>query len=96
VAILSRRQIVVLAVLLLVSPVFGVVLANTLGYAEPLDHVAEVLNLSEWEEFNWTPLKDYTFPGLPDWAGYIVSGIIGVVVILLIGFILQTVAVRSR
>jgi len=96
VVMLSRRQIVVLAVLLLVSPILGVILANMLGYAEPLDHVAEALNLSEWEEFNWTPLRDYTFPGLPDWAGYIVAGIIGVVVILLMGFALQRVVVRSR
>jgi len=96
VAILSRRQIVALAVLLLVSPIFGVVLSDMLGYAEPLDHVAEALNLSEWEEFNWTPLKDYTFPGLPDWASYIVAGIIGVVVILLIGFVLQRIVVKSR
>lgn len=85
---LSRKQIFILVVLLIISPIFGVWLANLLGYTEPLDHVAEVLNLAEWEEFNWTPLKDYAVPGLPDWLGYIVAGAIGIAIIIGIGYLI--------
>jgi len=73
-----RRALLLIAALLAVSPLFGVVLANLVGYREPLDLAAEALGLRETtEEVNWTPLLDYTVPGLPDWLGYIVSGAIG-------------------
>ncbi len=71
---------------MVVSPIFGVYLADMVGYHEPLDLVAERLNLPDYtEDFNWTPFLDYTVPGLPDWAGYIVSGLVGVSIILILG-----------
>ncbi len=83
--IMSRNQWIILIILLILSPVFGVWLASSLGYTEPLDRVAEMLNLTE-SEFNWTPLKDYTVPGLPEWLGYIVAGAIGMAIIIAIGY----------
>ncbi|MGC8975057.1 MAG: PDGLE domain-containing protein [Thermoprotei archaeon] len=85
---LSRKTILTLLTLLLVSPVFGVILAEEIGYHEPLDIAAEELGLNE-SEFTWTPLKDYTVPGLPEWLGYIVCGALGILVITLIGSIIE-------
>ncbi len=88
----GRKAILTLGVLLLTSPLFGVVMAEAIGYHEPLDLVAEELGLSE-SDVEWTPLRDYTFPGLPDWLGYIVSGALGVLLILLTGYTLRLVVV---
>ena len=87
-----RRLFILLAALALVSPVFGVWLAELVGYHEPLDVAAEKINEAAnatvgrpalediTESINWTPLLDYTVPGLPDWAGYIVSAYIGLAI----------------
>ncbi len=82
-----KRAWIVIAVLLLVSPLFGVVLADMVGYHEPLDIAAERLGLNDTsEKVNWTPFFDYTVPGLDPVIGYIVSGVIGVAVILAVGY----------
>ncbi|MEM2123573.1 MAG: cobalamin biosynthesis protein [Candidatus Bathyarchaeia archaeon] len=85
------RGIIGLAVfLVLVSPLFGVILADMVGYHEPLDVAAEVLNLKDLtESINWTPLMDYSVPGLPAELGYILSGLIGLTVILGVGLIFK-------
>ncbi len=83
-----KKAFTLIAVLIAISPVFGIVLAGIVGYHEPLDIAAEMLGLKEiTEEINWTPFLDYTVPGLPDWLGYIVSGIIGSAVVLLLAFL---------
>ncbi len=88
-----RRALLVTVVLVLVSPVFGVILADMVGYHEPLDLAAELIGLPDKsEELNWTPFFDYTVPGLPDTVGYIVAGFIGVAVILAMGAVLQRIA----
>lgn len=85
---LVRKDVLyVLIVLLALSPLFGVVLADMVGYHEPLDLAAEKLRLSELE-FNWTPLQDYGVPGIDPIVGYIISGLIGIVIIYAVGFIL--------
>ena len=82
-----KRTIQIIVIGLIISPLFGVIGANLVGYHEPLDVAAEALHLHE-ANFNWTPLKDYTIPGLPDTIGYIVAGVIGVSVILTVGYLL--------
>ncbi len=89
-----RGAFLVMAVLLIVSPIFGVILAAKIGYHEPLDVAAEKLHLHEENIGDWTPFKDYTFPGLPDTIGYIVAGAIGVAVILGIGILAARLARR--
>ena len=85
----GKKSLSVIVVLVLVSPVFGVILADLVGYHEPLDVAAELLKLKDiTEEINWTPFLDYTVPGLPDEVGYVVSGFIGVFIILGIGYLL--------
>ncbi len=86
---IKRKHLLLLTVLVIVSPVFGVWLAEALNYAEPLDHVAKALNLTEWEWLEWTPLKDYSIPGLPDWLGYIISGFIGLAAVIALGYLLK-------
>ncbi len=81
-----KKAFKVILILLLVSPIFGVYLADLVGYHEPLDVVAEKFGLNETQTYE-TPFTDYTFPSLPDWLGYILSGLIGVLLILAIGYI---------
>ncbi|MGQ9781758.1 MAG: PDGLE domain-containing protein [Nitrososphaeria archaeon] len=88
---LSIRKPVILAlVLVMASPIFGVVLANIIGYHEPLDLAAEELGLTDLTDVtNWTPFLDYTIPGLPAEIGYSIAGLLGVGIILAIGFLLR-------
>ncbi len=83
-----KRSIIVILLLLLASPLLGIVIASRIGYREPLDIVAEKLGLEE-KAIEWSPLRDYSFPGLPDTIGYIVSGLVGVVIIIGIGLFLS-------
>ncbi|ABM80113.1 PDGLE domain-containing protein [Hyperthermus butylicus] len=89
-----RGALIVAAALLVISPIFGVVLAEKVGYHEPLDVAAEKLGLEEHTIAEWTPFSDYTVPGLPDTIGYIVAGAIGVGVILGIGLAAARLAKR--
>jgi cobalt/nickel transport protein len=84
-----KKAFITIGVLLIVSPIFGVILASAVGYREPLDVAAHVLRLHEVNLGDWTPFADYTVPGLPDTIGYIVAGAIGVAIILAIGLILS-------
>lgn len=93
----SRKTLFTVIVLIIVSPVFGVILADAVGYHEPLDVAAEMLNLEDiTEDINWTPFLDYTVPGLPSVLGYIVSGFIGVGVILGLGYVLKYLVSRRK
>lgn len=85
-----RNSIILILALIIISPIFGVVLADMVGYHEPLDIVAEKLGLRDITDFfNWTPLIDYSVPGLPPAIGYIVSGLIGVVIIIGLTYVLS-------
>lgn len=91
-----KKTMVLILILVFISPIFGVLLADMVGYHEPLDVAAEVLNLPDLTELiNWTPLLDYTIPGLPAEVGYIVAGLIGVFVILSIGLLLGKMVRRT-
>jgi len=39
---ISKKALIIIIILLLISPVFGVVLADMVGYHEPLDLAAEL------------------------------------------------------
>jgi cobalt/nickel transport protein len=95
-----KRLWIFLAILAVISPVFGVWLAGVVGYHEPLDVAVEKINEATGrpvlndttDQLNWTPFLDYTIPGLPDWAGYIVSAFIGLAIYIL----LWLVVIRRR
>ncbi len=91
----SRRVLVSYIALIIIAPLFGVVLANQVGYHEPLDTAAEELGLNE-TSVEWTPLSDYSVPGLDPVTGYIVSGFIGVGIILLIGYLLRKIVEKKK
>ncbi|HIE59804.1 MAG TPA: hypothetical protein EYP82_07765 [Hydrogenothermaceae bacterium] len=93
---INRRALMFVAVLVIVSPLFGVVGSELVGYHEPLDLAAEMLGLEEWSLPEWTPFTDYTVPGLPDTIGYIVAGFIGVGVILAIGVLLARLTAQQK
>jgi hypothetical protein len=60
----SKRAWIAITVMLILSPVFGVILADMVGYHEPLDLAAEIAGLRDVsEEVNWTPFFDYSVPG---------------------------------
>ncbi|RLF16112.1 MAG: cobalamin biosynthesis protein [Thermoprotei archaeon] len=83
-----KKALVAAILLVLVSPLFGVVLADLVGYHEPLDLAAEAIGLEDLtESLNWTPLLDYSVPGLPAEVGYIVAGFVGIAIILGIGLL---------
>lgn len=88
-----RKPLILILVILFVSPLFGVVLADMVGYHEPLDLAAESLKLRDFtEDLNWTPFLDYSVPGLPAELGYIIAGFLGVSIILGLGFLLSRMA----
>jgi len=90
-----KKALILTVILIFISPIFGVILADMVGYHEPLDVAAEALDLSDLtESINWTPLLDYSVPGLPDDLGYIIAGFLGVDVILFVGFVLNRLVKR--
>jgi len=94
--IVSKKALIAILILVFISPIFGVILADMVGFHEPLDVAAEALDLQDWsEDINWTPFFDYTVPGLPAEAGYIIAGTIGIAVILAIGLIINRLVRRS-
>jgi len=94
---LKKKQWILIILLILISPLFGVVLADMVGYHEPLDIAAEKLGLKDIsDEINWSPFYDYSIPGLDPITGYIVSGFIGVGIIYLIGSLIQRIAGKKQ
>lgn len=83
-----KKGLLLALILVLISPIFGIYLSDLVGYREPLDLAAEMLGLQDYtERINWTPFLDYTVPGLPDWAGYVISGLIGIMIIFGLGML---------
>ncbi len=92
-----KKALLIIALLVVVSPVFGVILADMVGYHEPLDIAAETVGLEDiTDQINWTPFLDYTVPGLPDEIGYIVAGFIGVAIVWALGMGLARLASQAE
>jgi cobalt/nickel transport protein len=84
------KPLIFLVIIILVSPIFGVILADIVGFHEPLDIAAEKIELHDLsEDINWTPFFDYTIPKLSQVVGYIVSGFLGIGVILGVGIFFE-------
>jgi len=94
---LPSKPMLITIILVIISPIFGVILADMVGYHEPLDVAAEKLGLQDISEnINWTPFFDYTIPGLNPIVGYIISGLIGIAVIISIGYALSKITGERR
>ncbi|MCW4042744.1 MAG: PDGLE domain-containing protein [Candidatus Bathyarchaeota archaeon] len=84
------KTLIFLVTIILVSPIFGVILADIVGFHEPLDIAAEKVELHDLsKDMNWTPLFDYTIPGLSPEIGYIISGLLGIAIILGAGLVFK-------
>ncbi len=60
------------------------------GFHEPLDIAAEKLELQDLSRnVNWTPLFKYNIPGVSSEIGYIISGLLGIAIILGAGIIFK-------
>jgi len=93
----SKKIWTAIALMLIVSPLFGVILADVVGYHEPLDVAAEAAGLRDVsEEITWTPFFDYGIPGLPSEVGYAMAGALGVAVIVVVGYVAMKVVERRR
>ncbi len=77
-----KRAYIIIIVLVVLSPLFGVIGAEIVGYREPLEVAAEKVGLEESEPLWSGVLPDYTFPGANDAVGYIIAGFIGVAILL--------------
>ncbi len=84
---ISKRLLLSIFVIVLVSPLFGVIGAELVGYHEPLDVAAEKIGLGESEPVWEGIFPDYTVPGLPDIIGYMIAGLIGVSLLLAPAFL---------
>ena len=83
------KALVLIGVIILTSPVFGIILSDRVAFHEPLELTAEELGLQDsTEDLNWTPFLDYTVPNLLPEMGYILTGFLGIGLILVIGKIL--------
>jgi len=69
------------------SPLFAY-LAELVNYSEPLENVANMLGVSEnpmWEGI----MPDYTVPGLDPYTGTLISGAVGVFIVLVLAFVIN-------
>jgi cobalt/nickel transport protein len=79
-----RRSLAAVVVLVLLSPAFAVA-AGAVGYAEPLEHVAEATGAVEHERtLLSSPFPDYSVPGTGTVVGTLLSGLIGTALTLLV------------
>ncbi|WP_318570264.1 PDGLE domain-containing protein [Salinigranum marinum] len=77
-----RRSLVAVGVLVLLAPVFALA-AGAVGYAEPLENVAEATGAVEHERtLLGSPLPDYSVPGTGTVVGTLVSGVVGTAITL--------------
>lgn len=76
----SRKAVIAIGVMILASPVFAY-LAEVVGYSEPLENVAEKLGINENQNYSGI-FPDYTIPGLNDYLGTIISGAVGIIILL--------------
>lgn len=74
---------IVLGLLILLSPLFAYA-AEAVGYSEPLENVAEMLGAEEHTIYEGL-LPDYTVPGINPYVGTLISGIVGIAIVLLLG-----------
>ena len=79
----SRAALVAIGVMIVFAPVFAY-LAELVNYTEPLEVAAEKLGLEEVSIWSGV-FPDYTVPGINDYLGALITGAIGVALILAVG-----------
>ena len=77
---ISVKPLIAVGILILLSPLFAY-LAEVVGYSEPLENVANAFGLHEHQIYSGL-LPNYTIPGLNEYLGTLISGIVGVAIFL--------------
>lgn len=80
----GKASFALIAVLIALSPVFAY-LAEEVGYSEPLENAAEVLGLEENPIYEGI-FPDYSIPGLDPYTGTLISGAVGVLIVLSLAY----------
>lgn len=83
----GKVSFAMIAVLIALSPVFAY-LAEEVGYSEPMENAAEMLELEENPIYEGL-LPDYTIPGLDPNIGTLISGAIGVLIVLTLAYAMK-------
>lgn len=80
----GKASLALIALMIAISPIFAY-LAEEVGYSEPMENAAKILGLEE-TTINEGILPDYTIPGMDPMIGTLLSGAIGVLIVLLVSF----------
>lgn len=83
----GRLSFALVAILVALSPIFAY-LAEEVDYSEPMENAAEVLGLRETKIFEGL-FPDYTIPGFDPFVGTLLSGVLGVAIVLLVSFVVR-------
>ncbi len=85
---------IAIIIMILLAPVFAY-LAELVGYAEPLENVAEMLNVEEKPIYSGI-LPDYTVEGVNPYIGTLISGAVGALLTFLLAGGVIKLARKSR
>ena len=80
----GKMAYAVIAVMIALSPLFAYA-AELVGYSEPLENVAEMMGAKEHPIYEGI-LPDYTVPGLNPYIGTVISAVMGVAIVMGIGY----------
>jgi len=75
-----KKAYVAIAIMLILAPLFAWA-ADLVGYSEPLENAAEETGASENQSYTGI-FPDYTVPGLNPYLSALITGVIGVAIIL--------------
>ncbi|MET1125109.1 MAG: energy-coupling factor ABC transporter permease [Archaeoglobaceae archaeon] len=92
-AAVSKKPLAVIAAMIIVSPLFAYA-AELVGYTEPLERAAEELGLEEGSIYPGL-IPDYEIPGL-GYASSLVSGAVGILIVLALAYLLNARAARKN
>lgn len=83
----GKASFALVAILIILSPVFAY-LSESVGYSEPMENAAEMLGFEEKPIYE-SLFPDYTIHGLDPYVGTLLSGAIGVLIVLAFAYLLK-------
>ncbi|MCS7143959.1 MAG: PDGLE domain-containing protein [Archaeoglobaceae archaeon] len=83
----GKASFAIIAFMIALSPVFAY-LAEVVNYSEPLENAAKMLELEENQIYEGL-LPDYTIPGVDPYTGTLISGAIGVLIVLALAYLVN-------
>lgn len=92
---IPRKILIITIVLVLISPIFGIILPEILQseeYIESLVDKTQPIIVIEYP----TPFKEYTIQGLPMSVSYAISALIGYGIIIIIYYIVNYILIKKK